>query len=132
MKSIRIPFRFEEGSVMETSNIDTIVKQEIINYFVTTPGERVMNAAYGGGINQLLYEINDPLVLSDYKVDAIPDVNSHLSFGRVLDFGFVNNEESLEYEPNVATMVIRYAVAPRTVSTVKLVVTSTFTEESEI
>lgn len=132
MKTIRVPFRFEEGAVLQTQNVDTIVKQQIINYFVTNSGERIMNATYGGNISNLGFEINDPLVFADYKVDALADVNTHLSFGKVLDFGFVDSTDSLLNEPNVATMVVRYSVAPRTISTVKLVVNTTFTEESPI
>jgi len=132
VKTIRVPFKFEEGAVLQTQNVDTIVKQQIINYFVTNSGERIMNATYGGGIPSLGFEINDPLVFADYKVDALADVNTYLSFGKVLDFGFVDSTDSLLNEPNVVTMVIRYSVAPRTISTVKLVVNTTFTEESLI
>jgi len=132
MRSIKIPFNFEEGSVSSTTNVDTIVKQEIVNYFMTVDGERVMNSSYGGGLPRLSFEINDPLVLADYKIDAISDVNSNLSFGKVLDMAVVDNENTTFYEENVATVLVRYAVAPRTISTVKLIVTNTFNEESDI
>lgn len=132
MRSIRIPFSFEEGSVSATTNVDTIVKQEIINYFMTINGERVMVQQYGGNLPKLSFEINDPLVLADYKLDAISDVNSNLSFGKVLDMAVLDNENTTFYEENVATVLIRYAVAPRTISTVKLIVTNTFNEESDI
>lgn len=132
MKTIRIPFRFEEGSVLATQNVDTVVKQQIVNYFMTNLGERIMNSNYGGNLPNLVFEINDPLIFADYKVDALSEVNSYLSFGKVLDFGFVDSTNDLSAENNVATLVVRYSVAPRTISTVKLVVNTTFTEESPI
>jgi hypothetical protein len=132
MKSIRIPFSFEEGSVSSTNNIDTIVSQEIVNYFMTIDGERVMNSSYGGGLPRLSFEINDPLVLADYKLDVITEANLNLSVGRVLDLLVVDNTNNTFYEDNVATVLVRYAVAPRTISTVKLVITNTFNEESDI
>jgi len=132
VKTIRIPFKFEQGAVLQTQNVDTIVKQQIVNYFMTNNGERIMNATYGGNLSNLMFEINDPLVFADYKVDALTDVNTYLSFGKVLDFGFVDSTDSLLNEPNVATILVRYSVAPRTISTVKLVVNTTFTEESPI
>lgn len=132
MKTIRIPFRFEEGSVLATQNVDTVVKQQIVNYFMTNLGERIMNSSYGGNLPNLVFEINDPLIFADYKVDALSEVNSYLSFGKVLDFGFVDSTNDLSAENNVATLVVRYSVAPRTISTVKLVVNTTFTEESPI
>lgn len=132
MKSIRIPFKFEEGSVAETTNVDTIVQQEITNYFMTVSGERIMNQPYGGSLPSLVFGMEDPLVLTDYKLNVIDDSNLHLSFGKVLDLGIVDNENNPFYKDNVATVLVRYAVAPRTISTVKLVITNTFHEESEI
>lgn len=132
MRSIKIPFNFEEGSVSSTTNVDTIVKQEIVNYFMTVDGERVMNSSYGGGLPRLSFEINDPLVLADYKLDVITEANLNLSFGKVLDLLVVDSTNNTFYENNVATVLVRYAVAPRTISTVKLVVTNTFNEESDI
>ena len=132
MRSIKIPFNFEEGSVSSTTNVDTIVKQEIVNYFMTVDGERVMNSSYGGGLPRLSFEINDPLVLADYKLDVITEANLNLSFGKVLDLLVVDSTNNTFYEDNVATVLVRYAVSPRTISTVKLVVTNTFNEESDI
>lgn len=132
MKSIRIPFSFEEGSVSSTTNVDTIVSQEIVNYFMTITGERVMSQQYGGNLPKLSFEINDHLILADYKLDAISDVNSNLSFGKVLDVVALDTQNTTFYEENVATVLIRYAVAPRTISTVKLTVSNTFNEESDI
>ena len=134
MKSIRIPFSFDvfDGSVSETNNVDTIVQQEIVNYFMTISGERAMSQQYGGNLSKLSFEINDPLILADYKQDALTTVNSYLSFGKVLDMAVVDSDNNIFYEENVATVLIRYAVAPRTISTVKLVITNTFNEESDV
>lgn len=132
MLAIKVPFSFEEGAVSTTNLVDTVVKQEIVNYFMTVNGERVMNPAYGGNLPQLLFEINDPLVLADYKTDSIPDANANLSFGKVIDVLIEDMPNDEYYDNNVVQVNIRYAVAPRTISTVKLVVDTTFTEESEI
>lgn len=132
MKTINVPFRFDEGEVGITSSVDNIVKQEIVNYFMTNTDERVMNATYGGNLQRLAFEINDPLVIADYKLDALPDVNSKLSFGKVLDVSVAETTDDTYYNSNTATIIIRYAVAPRTISTVKLIVNETFTEESEL
>jgi hypothetical protein len=132
MKTIRTPFSFEDGSVSAVSNVDTVVKQQIVDYFMTINGERIMNQTYGGNIPLLSFEINDPLILADYTLDVIPEANSHLSFGKVLDVSVVDSEGDTFYESNVATVLVRYAVSPRTISTVKLVVDITFNEESDV
>lgn len=134
MLSLKVPFTFEDGEVTTVSNVDTIVKQDIVSYFMTSNGERVMNGAFGGNLSALVFEINDPLVLADYKVDTFPNVNSNLRFGNVLDMFILNtNAQQAPYEDNVLPIAIQYAVSPRTISTIRLNVNVPyFTEESSI
>lgn len=132
MKTINIPFKFEEGGVLSTSSVDNVVKQQIINYLMTTVGERVMNPTYGGNLQTLAFEINDPLVLMDYKNDILEEVNANLTFGKVLDIGISETTNDVYYDNNSVTVIVRYAVSPRSISTLKLVVNETFTEESTL
>jgi len=134
MKTFSIPFRFSEGSVAVNKNVDVAVKDEIINYLMTNTGERVMRSRYGGNMQGLAFEINDPLILADFKVDAIPAINANLSRGRVLDIAILdqpNNPQSSPYGDNVATVAVRYATSPRNISTFRLIVRSQLTSESE-
>lgn len=136
MLTIRTPFTFEDGGVATVSNVDNVVKQEIVSYFMTSSGERVMNSTFGGNLSSLVFEINDPLILADYKVDNIPNVNSNLSFGKVLDMTLVEDTASAQnapYDAGVLPVVVRYAVSPRNVSTVRLNVNIPFfTQESDL
>jgi phage baseplate assembly protein W len=134
MKTFSIPFRFSEGSVASNNNVDIAVKAQIIDYLMTNFGERVMRSNYGGNIQRLAFELNDPLVLADYKVDSIPEINSYLSRGRVLDIAVLDhptNPQSSPYGDNVATIAVRYATSPRNISTLRLVVRSQLTSESD-
>jgi len=134
MKTFSIPFRFNEGSVVANQNVDTAVKDEIINYLMTNTGERVMRSRYGGGIQGLAFEINDSLILADFKLDVIPAINANLSRGRVLDIAVLDqpsNPQSSPYGDNVATVAVRYATSPRSISTFRLIVRSQLTSESE-
>lgn len=82
----------------------------------------------------LAFEINDPLILADFKVDAIPAINANLSRGRVLDITILDqpsNPQSSPYGDNVATVAVRYATSPRNISTFRLIVRSQLTSESE-
>jgi len=134
MKTFSIPFKFTEGSVAVNNNVDIAIKNEIINYLMTNTGERVMRSRYGGNIQGLAFEINDPLILADFKIDAIPAINANLSRGRVLDIAVLDqpsNPQSSPYGDNVATVAVRYATSPRSVSTFRLIVRSQLTSESE-
>jgi phage baseplate assembly protein W len=79
MKSIKVPFSFNHGRVSSTSDIPTISEQKITNVLVTTKTERVGIPDYGSGIIGLVHEINDPLVFSDFKFEAIMDLKQGVS-----------------------------------------------------
>jgi hypothetical protein len=132
VKTVVVPFRFEFGSVAETDSIDTIVRQQIADYFMTTKRERIMRASYGGNLSSFIFELIDPLILTDYKTDVLSDVNTYLSFGQVIDLYLQDESDSVYSPDNSMTLVVKYAVAPRTVSTVRLTVGTRFTEESDI
>lgn len=87
MKSISVPFRFTSDTkgVATTSDIKKIVEQHIIDILTTSPGERVMNHGYGANLRGLLFEEMDPLVFSEYRIDAMNIINSTLPFGQVVD-----------------------------------------------
>jgi phage baseplate assembly protein W len=132
VKTINIPFKFEEGEVLSTASVDNIVKQQIVNYLMTVVGERVMNSAYGGNLQTLAFEMVDPLILTDYKTDVLDEINANLSFGKVLDISITETTDDVYFDNNAVTVVVRYAVSPRSISTLKLIVNETFTEESTL
>lgn len=135
MKTIAIPFSFIQGSISSTQSIDVAVQQQIINYFMTNAGERVMRSAYGGNLQNIIFEIDNPLVWADYKLDALPDVNVYLSAGRVLDVTVVehpNNPQNGGYEDGVAVVSIRYATSMRGSTQLVLTVRTNLTEESSL
>jgi len=72
-KEIGIGITFQENSVF-TSTITTPqqVKNQLINYILTNPGERFFNPAFGSGIRALLFEQSVDLdSLSDTLRDNI-------------------------------------------------------------
>jgi|APGre2960657423_1045063.scaffolds.fasta_scaffold00928_3 phage baseplate assembly protein W len=132
MKSISIPFKFDNGSLQQTYDHDQSIRQQIINYFMTTSGERIMRPGYGGNLQMLAFEMVDALVMADYKVDSLPAANARITNGKVLDLAIIaspNNQESSNYGDNTVTVAIRYASSPRTISTITLQV-SQLTQES--
>lgn len=134
MKSISIPFRFDNGSLQQTYDHDQSIRQQIINYFMTTSGERIMRPGYGGNLQMLAFEMVDALVMADYKIDSLPAANARITNGKVLDLAiiaFPNGQESSNYGDNTVTVAIRYASSPRTISTITLQV-SQLTQESTI
>jgi phage baseplate assembly protein W len=135
MKSISIPFRFSTtGEVSFTTDPDTQVRQRITDVLMTTTGERIARSAYGGNIKAFLFELNDPLVFSDYKVDALSALNEHVTIAQIVDIRAVSRDLLAYGTPDESTLTIlvQYRIPPYAVSTMNLTFdTNTFyTQES--
>ena len=116
MKSIAIPFSFtsDTGAVSTVSDIDSVMKQNIMDIITTSPGERVMLFGYGGGIRNLLFEEPDQLVYAEYRMDIINDLNAKLPFGKVTDVQIGVPSDSLYVESTATTVsiAIKYVIPP--------------------
>jgi len=129
MKSIAIPFSFtsDTGAVATISDIDSVMKQNIMDIITTSPGERVMLFGYGAGIRNLLFEEPDQLVYDEYRMDIINDLNSKLPFGKVIDVQIGVPSDSLYVESTTTTIsiVIKYVIPPFDTSTMTFNINNT-------
>lgn len=65
MKAFSIPFNLTSGTVQDTSDYDTLVRQQLIDALVTNQGERVMRPDWGCDIQAVLFDPSDSLERSD-------------------------------------------------------------------
>lgn len=112
MKAIKIPFSFTNGGVTETTDVVKITEQKIVDILTTRQGERAINTGYGVGIQGLLYEMMNPLVFDDFKMDALAKLNEELDSGRVLDISitYPNSPEMPFVEDSVIVINVQYRV----------------------
>jgi hypothetical protein len=63
---INLPFT---GSSVfnSTYNTQEAIKNNLINYFLTNPGERPLNPTFGGGLRQFIFEQINDLTFNDIK-----------------------------------------------------------------
>lgn len=81
------------------------IKYNIINYFLTNKGERVLNPNFGGNITQYVFEPNDPSTLEILKKKIEEDI--------ALNFPMVELKEIIanaDLEYNTITVQIFYSV----------------------
>lgn len=130
MKSLSIPFSISNGKVLSTSDPAKIAEQKIITTLTTNPGERTGAFSFGAGIARILFEANDPLMMSDYRTDATQELTSNISSINILKLSI----EPDRYADNVANVSVVYQIPlsnPQLV-TFKVVVPATLTEETII
>ena len=70
---IEIPFN-AEGVFRLNYTTKAAIKNNLINYFLTNPGERFLNPTFGGGLREFIFE-----QISDNNIEFLEDrINSDL------------------------------------------------------
>lgn len=107
MKSIKMPFSFDNGRVSVTRDQEIITEQKIANVLVTERLERIGIPTYGSGLLGMVHEINDPLIFSDYRTDAVMDLKDNISTANISNM-YMNNNVSLQENKNVMMVYVEY------------------------
>ena len=95
MKSINVPFKFVNGGVAQTNNLDKIVRQQVINVLATAKGERVIELGYGSTLkSNFMFSTIESIEKADWVSDAIQDVNDYLENGKLTNIEVTHTEGS--------------------------------------
>jgi len=135
LRAIKLPVSFSNGRLETTTDINQIIRQKIIDVLVTSKMERVMRPTYGGDSYSLIYEIMDPAVFADFKVDAIQELTRNVSGIQVLDISMVSGNDlssTIQNDSNDTTlsMTVYYRIPPQRASSVTFTVSEFLTNES--
>jgi phage baseplate assembly protein W len=135
MTSIRVPFSINaSGKVAKALDPQVIAEQQIIDVLTTDKFERVLRPDYGASAQQLLFEPMDDLVFSEFKMDALQELNRNLTIATVSDIRIrplsvpVTGDEG----QNVLEIWVRYKMLPftQTSFTFRITAPNYLTEES--
>lgn len=131
MRAIRVPVSFSNGALVSTTDLHQIFKQKILDVLVTSKQERVMIPEYGASVYSLLYEMMDPIVFADFKVDAIQEITQHVTGVDIVDLR-VSTGDSFRADPDNTTLSITvlYRVPPHQVTSTTFTVSEFLSEES--
>lgn len=131
MRAMQVPVSFQNGKLASVSSIDKIIQQKIINVIVTSKRERVMRPEYGAGVYNLLWERMDPLVMAEWKAEALQEIAQNVTGAEIVDIE-MSNKEQLASPSNASTLSIRvfYRIPPYRVATMEFSIGEFLTEES--
>lgn len=137
MSSIKTPFSISRsGRVSSVGTADKIVEQQIIDVLTTSAFERVMRPLYGATTMQLLFEPVDDLIYSEFKVEALEQLNRFVSGASVVGLGITAESSPFisEEEGNALSISVQYSMAMGSVKSFSfsIVLPSTLTEESQL
>lgn len=131
MKAIHLPFKFTNGAVSTTSSFDTIIKQKIIDVLAVSRGERAMRPDYGVGSYNMLYELIEPLVWSDFKTSAMDEISRNVSGVTIRDIA-ISTSTSFAAVDDATTVNISvlYQIPPSQETSVTLTVSDILNEDT--
>jgi phage baseplate assembly protein W len=101
---IDIPFN-AEGVFRLNYTTKAAIKNNLINYFLTNPGERFLNPTFGGGLREFIFE-----QISDNNIEFLEDrINSDLELF-FPNIQIINLEILRDSDNNSITISLSYKV----------------------
>ena len=128
MSSLIAPFQIVGGRVASTSDVNRIVEQKIINVLTTAKLERVGLPEYGAGVQHLLFEDIDELVMVDFKTDAATELSDSISGLQLVDIGITQKDDTTAD----ITVIYRTPLSPARSTTFSVTLPGPLTEESPL
>lgn len=106
---VNIPFN--EGGVF-TPNYQTAqaIKNNLINYFLTNPGERPGNPTFGGGLRKFIFTQIDSDNLDFLREDVQQKIATEFPLVNVQELNVLNNSDNNEVTVQIYYNVINTAI----------------------
>ena len=110
--SVSLPLTYDsvDGPYELNKNLRDVVKQNLKNLVLTSPGERVMLPDFGVGARRFLFEPNTGLVFSDLKSRITSQLTKYLPFIQLEDLIVLTSEQDASLSPNSARLILKYNI----------------------
>lgn len=108
---IGVDLPFNEGGVF-TPNYQTAeaIKNNLINYFLTNPGERPGNPTFGGGLRRFIFTQIDSGNLDFLREDVETKVKREFPLVNVQELNVLTNQDNNEVTVQIYYNVINTAI----------------------
>jgi phage baseplate assembly protein W len=107
---VSIPFN-APGVFYPTYTTKDAIKNNLIDFFLTEPGERYLNPTYGGGLRSFIFEQINSNTLDSLQEDVQSKISRHFPNVRVLDL-----EVFQDPDYNNITVSIKYNIIDTAIS----------------
>ena len=79
---------------------------------MTNPGERIMDAGFGAGLNQFLFELDNPGLYGDISARIDQQVKRYLPYIQILNATYDSNATNPNLQTNFLFVQIEYLIKP--------------------
>jgi len=102
-----------DGFYMLNKTHPDVVKQNLKNLILTSPGERVMEPDFGVGLRQFLFEQDVTAVQGDIVTRIREQVDFYLPFVEIQDVSFETfSAENVDFDPHQLSITVQYRIIP--------------------
>lgn len=110
--STKLPYSLDpDDGVQQNKTFEELVRQNLKNIILTSPGERVMDVKFGVGLRKYLFELNNPNLHSRISSKIREQVSKYLTYLEIIDITLTLPDENVEI-PNVCNIKVEYKIKP--------------------
>lgn len=102
----------QDGFALNKTVLDSI-KQNVKMVVLTSPGERVMDPAFGVGVRRYLFENANANTYGELRATIISQLNKYMPFVNVVDIDFITDQANVS-SGTAVNIVLRYTVSTLT------------------
>ena len=102
----------QDGFALNKTVLDSI-KQNVKMVVLTSPGERVMDPAFGVGVRRDLFENANANTYGELRSTIISQLNKYMPFVNVVDIDFITDQANVS-SGTAVNIVLRYTVSTLT------------------
>ena len=107
--SVQLPLVYDpsDGPYRLNKDLKQVVKQNLKNLILTSPGERVMIPDFGVGARRMLFE---PMAMAggEFQSNLARQLSTYMPFVNVQDVQFITNEDDPTLKLNEARLIMVY------------------------
>tara|TARA_A100001515_G_scaffold86418_1_gene68652 strand:- start:157 stop:561 length:405 start_codon:yes stop_codon:yes gene_type:complete len=112
--SVSLPLTYDntDGPFRLNKTLKDVVKQNLKNLVLTSPGERVMIPDFGAGVRRLLFDPATPSTYQTLKGRVSTQISKFMPFVEIEEMVILTPDEDESLSPNSVRLIIRYNIGP--------------------
>mgnify|MGYP000085246085 CR=1 FL=1 len=112
--SVSLPLVYDsvDGPYELNKTLKDVVKQNLKNLVLTSPGERIMLPEFGAGIRRLLFEPVTPATSSQAKEKISTQISKVMPFVEIEQILILTSDADASLSPNAVRIILKYNIGP--------------------
>lgn len=106
--SLPLVYSAQDGPYKLNKNMLQVVRQNLKNLILTSPGERIMDPEFGVGIRRLFFEGISPLLYQQIQTRIFEQVSIYMPMVNLRQMFFLRNEDNPTIALNQVQVTIEY------------------------